>query len=385
MLTSSAEQRAVPVIEGIVIPAEHEDLIRDAWTAAEKERIRKEDAKREQAALALWRKFLMGIRIVKRIQEEYGEEHQGGLIGPSIKQPPKQRKDAPTTKAKSVASPERSKESNKQVGDSEPEEGGFFRSGEGEAHQSLEKMHEEGGGFFADGSHDNLEGDFIQETAQAAHHMGDGFMEEDTELSRTSFDSEGVYTRNGSRHVEAPHISTPAKKTRLSTNSGGTPHQNQAIASLKSASAAAVASGQSSSSFEDTTAGEEQESKYFSPKKAISIRTSRPNQARESGSDTSDLVGFDAMDVAFEVPHSARNQFGKAGVSTNDQQLPAPQKANRSPKEKAIPVLRVSNSDSKRSTPAKSTPTRQAAAKANRKLRTQSKYFLAEEERAETE
>ena len=86
----------------------------------------------------------MGIRIVKRIQEEYGEEHQREVIGPSSKQPPKQRKDAPTTKAKSVASPECSGESNKQAGDSEPEEGGFFRSGGQEAHQSLEKMPEEG-------------------------------------------------------------------------------------------------------------------------------------------------------------------------------------------------------------------------------------------------
>ncbi|RPB25614.1 Rad4-domain-containing protein [Terfezia boudieri ATCC MYA-4762] len=350
------KQRAVPVIDGIVIPAEHEALIRDAWTTAEKERIRKEDIKREQAALALWRKFLMGIRIVKRIQEEYGAEHQGELIDPSSKQPPKQRKDVPTTKAKLMVSPERSQGSIKQVGDSELEGGGFFRTGEEEAHQSLERMSEESGGFFADGSYDNLERGFIQETAQIVHRMGVGFMEEDTKLSRTSFDSE---CSNGSRHMEASHITPPVIKTLLSANSRRTPQQNQLITSLKSSSTAAVASGESSPSSEDTSAGEEHESNYFLPEKATSIRTSRLNQVCESGNDISSSMGFDAMDVDFEVPRSARNEFGEAEVP---------------------------NSGSKRSTPAKSMisrPTRQAAAKATRKLRTQSKYFLAGEEEVE--
>ncbi|KAF8450103.1 Rad4 transglutaminase-like domain-containing protein [Terfezia claveryi] len=413
------KQRAIPVIDGIVIPAEHEALIRDAWTTAEKERKRKEDIKREQAALALWRKFLMGIRIVKRIQEEYGAEHQRELIDPSSKEPPKQRKDVPTTKSKLMVSPERSqgfiKGFIKQAGDSELEDGGFLRSGEEEAHQGLERMREESCGFFAGSSYDNLEGGSIQETAQIVHCMGGGFMEEDAKLSRTSFDSESVYTRNGSRHMEAPHINIPAKKPLLSTNSRTTPHQNQLITSLKSSSTAAVASGgssppsedtahqnqlvislkssstaavasgESSPSSEDTSAGKEHESKY---EKATSIRTSRLNQVRESGSDISGWMDFDAMDVDFQVPRSARNQFGEAEVSANDQQLPASQKANRSPKKKAIPVFQVSNSGSKRSTPAKSMrlrPTRQAAAKATRKLRTQSKYFLAGEEQAEEE
>ncbi|KAF8463986.1 hypothetical protein BDZ91DRAFT_730524 [Kalaharituber pfeilii] len=72
------KQRAMPVIEGIVVAAEYEGLLRDAWTADEKEKRRKENVKREQAALALWRKFLMGIRIVKRLREEYGSENERG-------------------------------------------------------------------------------------------------------------------------------------------------------------------------------------------------------------------------------------------------------------------------------------------------------------------
>jgi xeroderma pigmentosum group C-complementing protein len=39
----------------------------------EAERVRKEDEKRRKAALGMWRKFLMGMRIVERIRQEYGE------------------------------------------------------------------------------------------------------------------------------------------------------------------------------------------------------------------------------------------------------------------------------------------------------------------------
>ncbi len=35
--------------------------------------MRKEDEKRRKVALAMWRKFLMGLRIVERVREEYGD------------------------------------------------------------------------------------------------------------------------------------------------------------------------------------------------------------------------------------------------------------------------------------------------------------------------
>ncbi|MCJ1422285.1 hypothetical protein MMC29_000165 [Sticta canariensis] len=65
-------QRAVPVITGVVVAAEHEDLVVDKWEEDEEERKIKEEGKREQVALAAWRKLLMGMRIMKRVQEEYG-------------------------------------------------------------------------------------------------------------------------------------------------------------------------------------------------------------------------------------------------------------------------------------------------------------------------
>ena len=243
------------------------------------------------------------------------------MIALSSKQLLKQSNGLRATKAKSVTPLEHNEG---------PEEGSFFRNSEEEPHQRIEKTHEKCDGFFADGSH---EGCFKQKSAQTVGHMGAEFMEEDTELSHTSFNSENYYTRNGSRHVEAPHISSPVKSPPLSTNSRRTPHQSQTITSPRSASAAAVPSGELNSSPEDTSAGEEQESKYFSPKKTICIRTGRPNQVCESGSGTSELMDLDAMDVDFDVPRSSRNQ---SGVSENDQQ---PQKVNMSPKKKVIPVL----------------------------------------------
>ena len=67
-------QRAVPVITGVIIATENEDLVIDAWEKAEEERKIKEEGKREKAALAMWRKFLMGLRIVERVREEYGND-----------------------------------------------------------------------------------------------------------------------------------------------------------------------------------------------------------------------------------------------------------------------------------------------------------------------
>lgn len=66
------KQRAVPVITGVVVAADHEHLVIDEWEKDEEERKKKEEGKREKIALHLWRKFLMGLRIVERVREEYG-------------------------------------------------------------------------------------------------------------------------------------------------------------------------------------------------------------------------------------------------------------------------------------------------------------------------
>ena len=65
------DQRAAPYIDGIVVAAENEDTIRDAWEEDQVQRKVKEDEKREKAALTLWRRFIVGLRIVQRLHEVY--------------------------------------------------------------------------------------------------------------------------------------------------------------------------------------------------------------------------------------------------------------------------------------------------------------------------
>ncbi len=71
---------AVPVIQGVVIAQEYHDQVMEELAKDETERSRKEDEKRRAAALSMWRKMVMGLRIVKRIQEEYGEVGEDEVI-----------------------------------------------------------------------------------------------------------------------------------------------------------------------------------------------------------------------------------------------------------------------------------------------------------------
>lgn len=68
------KQRAVPVLTGVVVAAENEELVIDAWEADEVEKARKERDKREALVLGMWKKFFVGMRIVERMKREYGEE-----------------------------------------------------------------------------------------------------------------------------------------------------------------------------------------------------------------------------------------------------------------------------------------------------------------------
>ncbi|KAL8731428.1 MAG: hypothetical protein Q9166_003403 [cf. Caloplaca sp. 2 TL-2023] len=67
------KQRAVPVITGVVVAKGHEDLVIGEWEKDEEERKIKEEGKREKVALAMWRKLVMGLRIIERVRDEYGD------------------------------------------------------------------------------------------------------------------------------------------------------------------------------------------------------------------------------------------------------------------------------------------------------------------------
>ncbi|KAJ5375660.1 Rad4 beta-hairpin domain 1 [Penicillium concentricum] len=63
---------AVPVIQGVVVAAENEGLLRDAWRVEAAEKRKREELKAEKKILQTWRKFLFGLRIMERVRDEYG-------------------------------------------------------------------------------------------------------------------------------------------------------------------------------------------------------------------------------------------------------------------------------------------------------------------------
>jgi xeroderma pigmentosum group C-complementing protein len=65
------------VVEGIVVAAENEEMVLDAWHEDEQIRVEKEAAKKEKEVLARWKKFLVGLRIRQRINQVYGTASSG--------------------------------------------------------------------------------------------------------------------------------------------------------------------------------------------------------------------------------------------------------------------------------------------------------------------
>jgi len=87
------KQRAVPVLTGVVVAAENETLVRDAWRAEQKEIKRKEDTKRTGMVLHWWRKMLLGLRVIERMRVEY--QGTGGMeedINPFVKKAKRERR-----------------------------------------------------------------------------------------------------------------------------------------------------------------------------------------------------------------------------------------------------------------------------------------------------
>ncbi|KAM7200585.1 xeroderma pigmentosum group c-complementing [Rhypophila sp. PSN 637] len=64
---------AVPVIQGVVVAEEHFERVMEELQKDEVERKRKEDEKRRAEVMKMWRKFVMGLRIVQRLNGVYGD------------------------------------------------------------------------------------------------------------------------------------------------------------------------------------------------------------------------------------------------------------------------------------------------------------------------
>ncbi|OBT59144.1 hypothetical protein VE04_00881 [Pseudogymnoascus sp. 24MN13] len=138
---------AIPIISGVVVAEENEEMVIEHWREYEAERLRKEDDKRTKAALGMWRKFLMGMRIMKRVREEYGEH---GGENPDVLNPWTNKNTMDNVRANVEG--DMSRQQMEQA--DEDMAGGFFPEGheEEEVPQSFfptrhEESEDEGGGF----------------------------------------------------------------------------------------------------------------------------------------------------------------------------------------------------------------------------------------------
>lgn len=121
----------MPVTEGIVVAEENGDLLRDAWRTEEAEKKKRADGKREQAALAMWRRFLMGLKILARLRKEYGDADDGGVdINPFT-----------ASKSNQISGNQPFRTNERMTNNETEEDAGFFREDE---------SHEMGGGFIKD-------------------------------------------------------------------------------------------------------------------------------------------------------------------------------------------------------------------------------------------
>jgi xeroderma pigmentosum group C-complementing protein len=144
-------KRAVPVLTGVVVAVENEDMVIDAWEIEEAAKAKKEAEKREKLVLGLWRKFMSGLRIVDRMKAEYGEDAE---------LPPKQAEPAPKAKSKE------SKSEWEVFQNQDDFEGGFLRE-DGPPERGFPRhepthAHEDedmAGGFFAASQEEPTHGD----------------------------------------------------------------------------------------------------------------------------------------------------------------------------------------------------------------------------------
>jgi xeroderma pigmentosum group C-complementing protein len=65
------KQRAVPVIQGVVINLKDEKAVRQRWREEQEVLRAREDERRTAAALGTWRKMVIGLRILERMRVEY--------------------------------------------------------------------------------------------------------------------------------------------------------------------------------------------------------------------------------------------------------------------------------------------------------------------------
>ncbi|KAK5148460.1 hypothetical protein LTR04_000645, partial [Oleoguttula sp. CCFEE 6159] len=157
-------QRAVPVLTGVVVAAEHGAAVVEAWKVEEEERRRKEDGKREKAALHMWRKLLMGLRIVQRVREDYGNEApRDDEVNPFTNRDRAVKKG--TEKKHATAATREADDLDADAGG-----GGFLTTTQDDPHAG-------GGGFLLSGHHDDDNDEEVEaDDFLTGDHAGGGFL-----------------------------------------------------------------------------------------------------------------------------------------------------------------------------------------------------------------
>ncbi|KAL9104962.1 MAG: hypothetical protein Q9163_000134 [Psora crenata] len=151
---------AVPIISGVVVAKENEHAVIREWEKDEEERRIKEEGKREKAALAMWKKSLMGLRIIQRVDEEYGKDAEAHI----------REEMNPFSNQSKAKKPPR----DESPGDGPQEPEGIAFDGD------------LGGGFVADNAAEFGRGGFLPEEGpegEVTHHKGELTVEHDMPLT----------------------------------------------------------------------------------------------------------------------------------------------------------------------------------------------------------
>ncbi|KAL5520128.1 hypothetical protein ACEPAG_1788 [Sanghuangporus baumii] len=73
--------RAFPVVSGIVVAAENEEILLEAYWAAEREKEEMEQVKRRERVIKRWSRLIQGLRIRQRLQEQYASGNELSISG----------------------------------------------------------------------------------------------------------------------------------------------------------------------------------------------------------------------------------------------------------------------------------------------------------------
>ena len=227
------KQRAVPILTGVVVAEEHEQLVRDAWREQRKEEKRKEDTKRIATALHWWRKMLLGLRVLERMRVEYADAGgKGEEMNPFVRRAEREGR------GKQVVTIDDDEDDGDGAGG-----GGFLLPGEDGKADCPGRNGDGDGGFLVEDEEDDVAGgDFLIEEAgtnmpngppknhapitpvslQSVHKTTDGAADSEDEKAN-GFVAKSTKKANGTlaesiRKVRPPSSSKPSTKEKKKSN-----------------------------------------------------------------------------------------------------------------------------------------------------------------------